>query len=434
MTRVAIYDPDPRICGPSTWAQNLRLGFKKLGHECDIVAIAKSGKMKPSWGRVQREKSLSASCSLIPDVVVKPINACALFNTYDFVILCDVKTATVDKIAYNECESPEYLEILEEMNTPWSSALHGKLYFDEDDRDLIEQSDAKTTKRFDILRGAPFLPDLLKLKNFTGTLITHGKEFDQHCARLRATPQTFMPLPYELKVKHARPPLMSGLSTNLGTVGRFIPTKHQHVLTLLLHDTQFKGSYVIRGGCSSGLGPIHSFIVYEDLWKLGYRGERHGQPDTDAESPVGGRKWNYAWNVEKDGLLFEHGGAYQDNVEAVEHIDIQISLTDCIFSGGLFEFSTLESIDAGTTSVISRAFMNDWDEQIQCAIVEHDFKSFTAARYKKYDDKRGLQDKIIGAIQDAREMHSLSVIKHNRAQIKHWHNPARIATAFLETL
>src|SRR5262245_47341369 len=223
--KIAIYEPEPRICGPDTWADALRWGFRELGHDCSIVTFTKSGKRSPAWGRVEPDKSSSLSCAMTVDRVEKYDDAGKVLDGYNLVILTDLKTATRDNETLKDpfLDRPKYIDVLEATKTKWTSAMHGRWYWaapDPTPEGLQEKS------------GSPFLHDLLNLKNFSGFLLSHANDFDRYSTVLQHIRRRVVPLPYRLKhLEHESVEKTADYGLlRFATIGRVIPTKHRHVL------------------------------------------------------------------------------------------------------------------------------------------------------------------------------------------------------------
>ena len=126
--RVAILEPEPGVKGPTAWAFRVRYGFQQLGHECDVVSFTKSGKTRASWGKPQPG---GRWWSEAPDVVVKTVNLVQTFDTYDMIVLPEIKVPLHDKMAIKESEKtgqdvlPEYVDALRKTKTKWTTSLHG---------------------------------------------------------------------------------------------------------------------------------------------------------------------------------------------------------------------------------------------------------------------------------------------------------------------
>jgi hypothetical protein len=115
--KVAILEPEPGVKGPTAWAFRLKHGFIGLGHECDVVSYTKSGKSRKAWGTPQPG---ARWWSEAPNVVVKTENIVEVLDSYDMIVLPEIKIPQHDKIALKAGEGvlPEYVDALRRTKTP----------------------------------------------------------------------------------------------------------------------------------------------------------------------------------------------------------------------------------------------------------------------------------------------------------------------------
>src|SRR3990172_686238 len=111
--KIAIYDPNPRICGPTTWAHQLKAGFIDLGHECQVVTATSSGKPRVAWGPENKSVSYGARWSpWVPDATFNRSGLVQYLNSCQLVILTEPKIPAVDRAAFKEGKFPLYIEAM----------------------------------------------------------------------------------------------------------------------------------------------------------------------------------------------------------------------------------------------------------------------------------------------------------------------------------
>lgn len=433
--RVAIYEPDPRICGPGTWAANLRRGFRELGHECDVVTFTKSGKSRTRWGRVEREVGMSNSCSLVPDVCAKLDDSGELLDTYDLVIMPDVKTPGHDKQAEKSGDAPEYLEVLRSTRTKWTSALHERWYWDE-----WEQPEGKSRAS-----GSPFISELLGLENFSEFLITHCRDFDRYCARLQRVPQALSHLPFVPCDAMTREQYECKVPLHVAAIGRVVPTKHRHLYNEMclqgLPDRLRGLSLVYGGGCSATHGPSHSFELWEQL--VGRPAEvlpGDGTTPTPYENDrgwdgtrLGGVCNTNRWRCWNDECSIEYYGAYESPSEVLGKCLAHLAITDCDFSGGLAEFSTLEAISNLCVPIVTRPFVpHAQPDEIQWVVIEREFAGMSLKRLEQSGLKYEILGEIASCIASALDIASYDLAMHNWNCVQRQNDPRRVANLFLQ--
>jgi len=411
---VAIYEPEPRICGPDTWAGALRAGFRQLGHRCDVVAVTSNGHRAPRWGRIEREKGSTMSCSLVPDQVVSRYAASELLDGYDLIVLTDVKTPAHDKRATDSCEPwPEYVEILSETRTPFASALHGRWYYEEHERPEGLSGPS----------GSPYIGELLASPNFTGFLLRHADGFCDYCARLRASDirTELLPLPYIPRVSDELAE-SERYARSLGVIGRIIPTKHRHVVNEMLGRGLYRNSSTYYGGsCSCTHGPSETFMMVEQLGRLGFE---HDWP--------GGTRRNAAFTARhrEYGAEVTYRGCYEQPWEVLSDARVHVGITDCDFSGGLLEFATLEAIDCGCSPLITRPFVpHAHPERYDLTIWERSFRKYGFTQAAREGD--ALFAELSEVVDQASRGWTLERARANRIALRELHDPRRHALALL---
>lgn len=416
MAKIAIYEPDPRICGPDTWAQNLRLGFRELGHQCDVITFTRAGRRAPAWGRVEQAKSSSLSCALVPDVCAKQDDAGRVLDQYDLVVLTDVKTATCDNAALKDemLDEPVYITTLKSTDTPWTSALHGRWYYAHPDpipAGLSEKS------------GAPFIHDLLKLPNFSGFLIAHAKDFDKYCPALQAIRKEYLPLPYQLSHTDEQATTVRSSLVTLAVIGRMIPTKHRHVVNEMLTRGMLRdATCYYGGGCVCTHGPSETYVMNEQLAEAGWE-TSWGDDGVRKTKPFTARHASTANHV-------HYLGAYVDPYEVLHRSKCHVGITDCDFSGGLFEFATLEAIDCGCLPIVTEPFYPHVGTDVECLRIPHAIKKFSPKVAREALDE--LYERIADCVITANSSWSPEAVRHNRECVARENDPRRHARTFLE--
>jgi len=412
--RVSIYEPDPRICGPGTWARHLRQGFRDLGHECDVVTFTRLGKRSPNWGRIEKAKGSSMSCSLVPDVCAKLAEAHDVLNSYDLVVLADVKTSPLDNAALKDpmLDEPTYLTVLRKTRTKWASALHERWYFAPPDPVPPGVSERS---------GSPFINELLALDSFSGFVMAHSADFDKYCGALQRCRKVLRPLPFSLEHSEAqamkpRDPL------TFAVIGRMVPTKHRHVTNEMLTRGMLKNAHAhYGGGCVCTHGPSDTYVMQERLGQDGWA--------TDwGDDGVRKTKPFEAWH--ENGNVVEYHGAYVDPYEVLQHARCHVGITDCDFSGGLLEFATLEAIDCGCLPIVTRPFVPDFGTQCELGVIEREFRKFGHRACK--DESNALYEEMAELVADASRRWGADVIQHNRECIRVENDPREQAKTLIE--
>lgn len=351
MSKTAIFMPKPQLCGPGTWCRYLRSGFLNIGEECDVVTFTKSGKPRASFGRIQQYKGSDANCTLLPDVVGDSSMTYEVLDKYDLIVLDQVKTAYQDKKAIDRGDDPFYIESLAMTDVPFCSALHGKYYWESHE----------TPKGRRPIQGTPFIRDLLSLSNFTGFLLDHARDFDSNCEILRklapAENRAKLALPYRLNVTDDWAMKTEQRQYTIGCNGRITGAKNRGLIWRALNTIGAKGSVVFRGASSVTNSACEAYLIYKRMHDIGYRGWRE---ETNADTGLGPVQRPLPWTVEKEGLRFEFNGAFDSVWKGFGDMQVHLSVTDCGFSGGLLEFSTLEAMDAGCICIITKEFLPDY--------------------------------------------------------------------------
>jgi hypothetical protein len=396
-------------------AFHLQAGFRKLGHDADVVTFTRSGKPRITWqpGEIRLHTSFWRRP---PDIVAKIIDAPDVLDGYDYVILSDVRTMRQDKMAVNGkafCEPglPDYVSILEHINKPFTTALHGNNYPPKE---------------------VQFAPRLLALSNFTGTAVTYSPTSPNLSQNLWPD-VTWLesPLPYQMEtdVCDALP-----YGDAVGITGRFIPNKGHQLLALItgtdrvLHDTE------LWGACSVGAGPSQTYRAFEALVvELGLEGKRYGNEQWTY--PSGGDVIRpYLWDVvAKSGYTIQYKGPYEEPVSTCSRLRIHCDFTGARFSDGM-EFSQFEAIDAGCLQVSVESM---WNTAFQGEVIPAIDVIPGEPKILNTDVGRRLMDTAAEAINAQLAVNDTErhrVARHNRQVLADIHDPAKIATTFLRAL
>jgi hypothetical protein len=410
--KIAIYEPEPRICGPMTCAYHLQAGFQALGHECDVITFTKSGKPSITWGSMRKHIRWYRRA---PDVTASYKDATPVLKGYDLTILSDVRTILQDKEAQKGTgaiskNTPDYLAALDNAGVKFTTALHGNFY---PPQEVI------------------FAAELFALPGFTGSAVTYAENAPKASAHIwPGVTWVYSPLPYQMLSEpdddHASP------GRAIGITGRFIPNKGPSLLALGAATGRIHGNVEMWGACSVGAGPSQSYRLYEALVKeLGLPGTRDGsEPDT----PAGGDIIRpHPWDVTGPNGLISYKGGYEDPMLACWRLAVHADLTASTFSHGM-EFSQFESIDAGCSQVSvaqmwNDAFTGEVIPPIQVISGEKKLLNTDAGR----DLIATVSDAVMKAKAKspiARQMES----QFNRRALARVNKPALVAEKFLECL
>jgi hypothetical protein len=408
--RVAIYEPEPRICGPMTCAYQLQAGFQALGHECDVLTFTKSGKPSITWGSMRQHIRWYRRA---PDVTAKYADSASVLRGYGFTILTDVRTILQDKEALKGTgalakNTPDYLAVLDKAGVKFTTAVHGNMY---------PPSEVQ------------FAAQLFSLPGFTGKAIAFSPKAPVASAHIwPSVVWLYSPLPYSMLSEpdddHASPGSATGIT------GRFIPNKGHGLLGLAGGLGLVKGDVELWGACSVGAGPSQSYRVFEFLTKeLGLPGTRAGnEPETASGGDI---IRPHPWSVTGPDGLISYKGGYEDPMLACWRLAVHCDLTAATFSSNM-EFSQFESIDAGCGQVSVESM---WD---------HDFTGEVIPAIPVISGEKKLSGTeagmaILGTVSDAiararsktpaaRRVEAL----HNRKALADVNNPAAVAENFIE--
>jgi len=449
--RIAIYDPEPRVCGISTWVNQVRDGFRAMGHECYIVGFTKSGKPKVKWGRIVRDKGNGMSSLVAPDVTFSYEEGGEVLDQFDLIVLPEPKCNSHDREADKGLvDFPRYVEVLMATRTPWTCTLGGRYFFEE----------REIPKGWSRERGSPYLGELLSTKSFSGLVVNNATPGVMTCnsERLRACHHVHVGLPYAVRnplgefSMRARP--------SVGMIGRVTTQKHQHYLLWLITQGLLPGwDVVIAGGSAQSRAPSETYLMYEMLVRkaevqwgrpapdedphvkaLWHWTATRGGPDDDPMDVIRALPWEFhGWDASAAFL-----GLYEDPLEVLSGVDVHVAVTTSDYSGGLFEYSTLEAMDAGCAPITARAFTPWYCDQFQIEIFEPPLDGHQGG-VQWEDGKNGLDPgsdpmaearcRLLHAcVTRAYDMRTQELVQHNREMLVKHNHPRLTCEALLQAL
>jgi hypothetical protein len=412
--KIAIYEPEPRICGPMTCAYHLQAGFQSLGHECDVITFTKSGKPSITWGSMRQHIRWY---NRAPDVTARYTDATTILRGYNAVVLSDIRTIMQDKEAVKgqgaiSKNKPDYLVALDDARVRFTTAVHGNYYPPKE---------------------VQFAAELTSLPAFSGRAVSFAPHAPDASKEIWPKVEWIdTPLPYQMKSTPTDDTPSGGSSKISGITGRFIPNKGHHLLAIAAAKGYIPGNVELWGACSVGAGPSQSYRAFEVLHQeMGLPGIRYGnQPET----PNGGDLIRpYPWDITgPEGSIFYCGG-YMDPIATCKRLATHVDLTASTFSHGM-EFSQFESMDAGCSQVSvesmwNHAFMGNVITAI--SIVPGEKKLLTTA------EGRQLLETVGGAVNNSltkNESVRRREARHNRNALSVVNDPAAVAAKFLECL
>jgi hypothetical protein len=411
--RIALFEPSPRICGPTAWARHVQHGFRELGHTADIVSVTKSGKPSSAWNDVQATYTYGFHWAPYrPDVTVSLKTARAVFDSYDLIVLAEPKCAPHDRLVYRKGidTSPLYLEALALTKTPWLTALHGPQY------------DAKL---------APFLERCLGTGNFLGKIITPSKAYAND--RLAGVELHEYPcLPYRLK---AASPDAHVPSTNVvGFAGRTVINKGPQLLVYLACHRLLVNDIEIHGASSVSVGPSVTASMYEYLIEHDFKIEMIMAKENHAKDVLRPHRWR----ATREGQHVNYCGNYSDPALVFPRFQVHVNFTSVDFSFGLIEYVGLEALDFGCVGVYPPHTLGAAPYEV---IVLDGFTNPPAitqslppvVRIDRLAD--GVLDTVKARIDEALSFtlaQRQQLAAYNREVIREHHDPAKFAAALLE--
>lgn len=415
--KIAIYEPDPRVCGPSAWVGHMRTGFSRLGHEVHTVAATKSGRVHSHWGNV---KPGGKWWSTTPDVVVRMDELHNEFDKYDLILLPEPKVPLADKDARKAREAgdenalPFYIQALSKTKTPFTTALHGNPYNDS---------------------NSPFAGEVLALPNFTGTIIGHTAPLRTVSDVIAQYPQVDIPLPYTTRVDVDAP---FPVNRTVGITGRFMFNKGSHVLGLAGQYLPPDVTVEIWGSCSTGRGPSLTFNLYEVLKPLAGMNYKRYHNGKGQDHPKANEDGNivqpFPFDVRPEGgALVRYLGNYTDAVATCGRFMVHTNLTADRYTSGM-EFSTMEALDAGSLCITQDNVSSD---PAYRTLVMHGWTgpagSVKTAFEKKADETKQVAEKVMEVFDYFSvnpKVHE-EVVRHNRQALRNTCAPELVASRVL---
>ena len=402
--KIAIYEPEPRICGPLTWAYHVKAGLLWLGHEVDVVSFTKSGKARVAWGTPKP----GARWWLKPlDRVEKNVDAIKTLQEYDMVILPEIRNPSHDKEAIKNETVPLYVDALVKAGVPWTTSLHGTNYGE------------KETVFTDLLLSSP---------SRGKTLVTASWNSVESCEMFKAMSWVHTHLPYipthDIEVEIPRDP------RTVGGLGRFIYNKGSHIVcsagAFLPEDVTVE----VWGAASIGLSANPTFIVYEEFVRKGeWEGSRPG-PDGVAEGNI---IQPFNWTARLPGhALVKYLGNYDKPIETAARLVAAAGLTAGNFSRGLVEFSTLEAMDAGTFPIVPKHLSDPLFEMF----VLKDYENALSFAKLRKDNSSVIEvaemfKRCLDVWQD--EAERKRIVQHNRQVLRTRNDPKIVAQTLIDS-
>jgi len=401
--KIAIYEPEPRICGPLTYAYHVKAGLIALGHEVDVVSFTKSGKARVSWGTPKP----GARWWLKPiDRVDKNSNAISVLQEYDMVILPEIRNPSHDKEALKEETVPLYVDALVKAGVPWTTALHGTNYGEKE---------------------TVFTEQLLASPTRGKTLVTASWSSVESSPLFKDIDWAFAHLPYvptfDVDADIPRDP------RTVGGMGRFIWNKGQHIVAMAGAFLPEDVTVEIWGACSIGMSASPTFVVYEEFVRKGeWEGKRFGPDGTD-----GNVIQPYNWEARLPGhAMVKYLGNYDKPLQTASRMVAHAGLTSGNFSRGLVEFSTLEAMDAGAFPIVPKHLS---DPEFEMFVLPTYENALSFAKLRVDDstvrELASMYEKCLDVWQN--EAERKRIVQHNREVIRKRNNVVAIAQTFVDS-
>jgi hypothetical protein len=408
--KVAILEPEPGVKGPTAWAFRLKHGFIGLGHECDVVSYTKSGRTRNAWGTPQPG---GRWWSEAPNVVVKTSNLVETLDSYDMIVLPEIKIPQHDKIAIKAGEGvlPEYVDALCRTKTPWTTALHGSFYPGKD---------------------IPFVPQLLESPSRGRLLVTMSEDSANESNDLFKSMEWIKgQMPYIPQFDIDAPVTNECI---VGTSGRFIYNKGQPLIALSGTLLPEHVTVEVWGSCSVGLGPSPTFLVYELLKDhFGAKVARHATKIDLSKGIDGNIITPYPWDARVEGhALIRYLGNYVNSAAIAKRFRVHMNLTAYNFARGLVEYSTLEAADAGALCVVPKHLS---DPEFRMHVLDWYTGCPTQGRLVKPEGLE-LMQKVADAFMTCLEVSDkdrMEIAQHNRAVLRTRNDPRKTAQVMIES-
>lgn len=408
--RVAVLDPEPRVCGPTNWGFQLREGFKLLGHETYLISHTKSGKSRKSWGTPQNGGRWWSSA---PDMVVKDEYLVQTLDSFDMIVLPEIKVPSQDKAGIKAGTLPIYVDALLRTKTPWTSSLHGSFYPE---------------------RDVPFVGKLFESPTRGAYLVTMSDDSVESPATaevIRSIKWQKAPMPYTPQCA-VDDPIVD--NRTVGSTGRFIFNKGQPIVCLAGVFLPADVTVEVWGSCAVGQGPSPTFLVYEVLKdKYGSQAKRYPTSFDPNIGPDGNTVTPFPWDARPPGgALVRYLGNYTNQLGVAKRLSVHVNLTSEKFARGLVEYSSLEAADAGAINIVPRWLS---DEQFRMLVVP-DFQPFSSPKRIESEDAKGTAQMVAGKIMqclDAPKSWKEEVVRHNREIMRTRNDPRICAQAMIDS-
>ena len=411
--RIAIYEPEPRICGPMMWAWEVRGGLRRKGHEVDVVTSTKSGRPSSMWGGEQKNSRGMKNWMYPIDVVVRDEALPEVLDSYDLIIMPDVMSAGQDKDWKKWQLVPKYIQMLSKTRTKFISGLHGNFY-----------TPTKT----------PCLDQLLSLPNRSEIMYTNSpNSLTSDNILIRENTWEPIHLPYSLKLSDEEfeakglPP-----RDTVGATGRFIFNKGQPSLALAGYMIDPSFTIELWGACSAGLGPSPTYVTFEGMINLDPQSQRkrYGNDPEDRTGMGGNIVASYLWDFKyTTGTVVRYLGVYSDPVQVTSRLGLHLGLTVANFSGGLVEFASLEAMDAGSTCMVLPNISRP--EYALSVLPEVKAWSGVPKQVANIEQLRFLADRV-NAFKGVTEDQRMAAARHNRATVRRLNDPGAIGESIIE--
>lgn len=406
--KIGILEVKPRINGAVAFTLHLRQGFRDLGHSADLVAFTKSGKPLSVWGKdVPRYTESGLRNGWWAGDVDRVIStkdlkqAARELSEYDLIVMTEPKSPDADRHAEKHSYTPEYIKILEQVTSPWTSVLHGPQYDPQ---------------------RAPFMPRLLRTPTFTGVLsATHMGYYDYALKEFGAEALaplkevTLQPdLPYEPLCDMVSPAPEQD-SMVIGMTARIVPNKGQ--LPMCMIADRLYGKLALHGVAAHANRASPSGTLWERLI------QKHGFENLGVPPNVFKVE---PWTVRHpNGAEVSYHGEFWPDDGTYDNIGVHVSLTSRKYAYGHPEYVSLEAIDHGAIPV--------WPSS------DDPLGHYSAFRLDSYQEVRDhdpeeLVRQVNEAWEQAKSLERDRVVLHNRHLLRTFNRPSAYAVNMLLNL
>lgn len=396
--RIAIVEWWPRICGATDWGMHLSAADSCGGlYDIDRLTFSKSGKQLTAWS-VHKDRWQVHRTSEAIDVL----------NTYDLIILTDIASrARADGIDNRDGSMPYYVEVMQNVKTPWTTMIHDGAY----------------NKRLD-----PVIDALLKTKSFSGSLIT--TRFPEAMVRMapftqvRKKPINWVVdpyLPYDDRQLADIAESTAYRAKTVTFVGRLTSNKGQDAMIDIVKDLD--NGVVFWGMNAYGL-PSWGWRMWEQMEKLGFtvglkpqlREDKKNLKHPNAPKFYTGKFLAVAPN---GNLVAYNGDFISPRNVAWSWFSVGLSNTSLT---GTLEYSTLDGIAAGCVAMVPKHQLSygEWPDLIGLP-----YKSYSMVKGEG-DWDRELLTATINMWMHADEEALIDKAARQRAWLRDHHSPTRI--------